>query len=313
MNSKAQLNISFGWLFAIIIGAAILAFAIFGATKMIKSNKYEQQAEGAQQLGILLNPLETGYESASSTPLTTTLETKIYNDCNSNTGVFGTQGISISEYNFKRWSPPGVESTFENKYIFSKNVAKGKTFYVLSKQFSFPFKIADLMILTSSEDRYCFDNPPSKVEDEISNLNQKNLAPNCSEEYFNYTKICFTGNNCDINVDLYDEVVNKGGKEVSFVIPEDDYGDKDYSLMYAAIFSDKENYDCQIIRIIKRMKELASIYQDKASLLNKRGCQNDLGDDLEFIINYDGENLKGIENTIEDLQRKNSNTNCELW
>ena len=43
-NKKGQLNISFGWLFAIIVGATILVLVIFGVTKIVKTSQQEQQA-----------------------------------------------------------------------------------------------------------------------------------------------------------------------------------------------------------------------------------------------------------------------------
>lgn len=303
-TKKAQLNISFGWLFAIIIGAAILALTIYGATKMIKSSGSEQQIEGAKQLGILLNPLETGFESASSTPLTTTIDTRIYNSCGKN-GDFGTQKISLSEYSFKEWPPPSQEITSENKYIFSKNIVEGKNFYVLTKPFKFPFKVADIMILTSSKDKYCFKDAPSKVEEEISNMNQPNLAPNCSGEYKNYTKICFYPDVCNIVVNLDKKVVRKNGDFLNFEIL-----DNDYSLMYAAIFSDKENYDCQIQRLLKRTKKLAELYKEKTSLMD---CDSGLEEDLNSLSQIDEkEKISTFSDSVKALSNENRGV-CELW
>ena len=105
LNKKGDLNLSFGWLFAIIVGAVILILAIYGATKVIKTGQSEEQAVGAKELGILLNPLETGFESAISTPLVLRVETRIFNTC-SVSGNFGKQGIQTSEFSFKKWSSP---------------------------------------------------------------------------------------------------------------------------------------------------------------------------------------------------------------
>ena len=74
--------------FCNIVGAVILILTIFGATKVIKTGTQEQQVVGAKELGILLNPLETGFESATSTPLSVPVETRIYNGCD-NFGNFG--------------------------------------------------------------------------------------------------------------------------------------------------------------------------------------------------------------------------------
>lgn len=306
ISKRAQLNISFGWLFAIIIGAAILALTIYGVTKMVKTSGSEQQIIGAKDLGILLNPLETGFESASSTPLTTNVDTKIYNDCNE-AGDFGTQKLSLSEYTFKEWGPPGGKISFKNKYIFSKNIVEGKNFYVLSKPFSFPFKVSDIMILTSSKDKYCFDNAPQKIEEEILNLNQINLAPNCSGEYSNYTKVCFS-DNCEIMVNLNENIVKKGNENLDFYVL-----DNDYSLMYAAIFSDKENYDCQIQRLLKRTKILAELYNEKISLENQRGCNNGLSEELNSLINTETSRISDLDYLVNKIKNENENSECRLW
>src|SRR3989338_4082155 len=213
-SKRSQLNISFGWLFAIIVGAVILVLAIYGATKVIKTGQSEEQAVGAKEIGILLNPLEIGFESAISTPLSLRIETRIFNNCYPS-GNFGKQGIQTSELSFNRWSTPGVESNFENKYIFSKSpYTEGKKFYIFSKPFEFPFKISN------------------------SNYVQKNQD-----------KIYF----------------------------EED------ALMYAAIFSDKEIYECQVERLMKRTKHLLNLYLKKEILVQKN-CKSDLGSDLDLFI-----------------------------
>jgi len=43
-----------------------------------------QGVEASKDIGILLNPLETGFESARSNPIIFPKETRIYNKCNNN-------------------------------------------------------------------------------------------------------------------------------------------------------------------------------------------------------------------------------------
>jgi len=307
LKKRGQLNISFGWLFAIIVGAVILFLAVLGATKVIKIGQSEEQAVGAKELGILLNPLETGFESASSTPLALRVETRIYNNC-SLSGNFGKQRIQTSELSFNRWSAPGIESNFENKYIFSNSPAEGKKFYIFSKPFEFPFKVSDLIYLTSENEKYCFDNAPEDVAEEISQLNQANLAANCSNADDKTTKVCFN-KNCDIRV-YYDEgYIQKDKDKIYFE------GD---SLMYSAIFSDKEIYECQVKRLMKRTKQLAELYKGKELLLSQRNCKTNLGTDLDLLISQIGnaEDYKLIGNIadlVEDIKDKNKYAECELW
>jgi len=46
--------------------------------------------------------------------------------------------------------------------------------------------------------------------------------------------------------------------------------------MYAAIFSDKGNYECQVKRLMQRVAKLALLYEDKANFVSKRGCNSNL-------------------------------------
>lgn len=305
---KAQLNISFAWLFAIIVGATILVLAIFGTTRVIQTGTQEQTVVGARELGILFNPLETGFESAVSTPLNVNVETRIHNSCNE-FGTFGDQEIRLSEFSFNEWSPPSAPASFENKYIFSKRRVEGQNFYIFSKPFEFPFKVTDLIYLTSSNEKYCFDKSPEHIGKELSQIGQVNLAPNC-EDKEGFIKVCFEGGfDCDINVNYDSKSVEKTEGKVYF---EED------ALMYAAIFSDNDVYECQVKRLLKRTKELGLLYQEKNFLLLERGCKRDLGTDLNLFLNDledidSSSKLSRISNLVEDLEDKNNNLDCELW
>ena len=309
-NKKGQLNISFGWLFAIIVGAVIIFLAILLATKVIKIGQSEEQAVGAKELGILLNPLEIGFGSAISIPLPLKVETRIFNKC-SVSGNFGKQGIQTSEFSFNKWSAPGVESSFENKYIFSKApYTEGKKFYIFSKPFEFPFKVSDLIYLTSENEKYCFNNAPENIAEEILQLNQANLAANCSKTDDKTIKVCFkSAENCDINVNYNSKYAQKDKDKFYF---EED------SLMYAAIFSDKEIYECQVERLMKRAKQLAELYKEKELLLSQKNCAGELAVDLDLLISRlenaeDYRVINDVADLVEEIKNKNEYTECALW
>lgn len=306
-DKKAQLNMSFGWIFAIIVGAAILALTIFGVTKVIKTNQQEQSTVGTSQLSVLFNPLETGFESATSTFISTKVNTRIYNKCLLS-GDFGQQRLSLSEYSFDKWTIPSSETSFESKYIFSRDPSEGKRFYLFSKPFESPFKVSDLIYLTSENEKYCFDGAPERIEEEISQIGQPNLASNCTDKK-GYRKICFrSSSECDISVNYDLQYVEKKNSEKMYF--------NDDTLMYAAIFSDKELYECQVQRLIKRTRELASLYNEKAILMSQRNCKSDLVDDLAWLKNLeikDSSELPNLDYTIEAIASKNKYSYCKLW
>tara|TARA_Y100000310_G_scaffold342099_2_gene443777 strand:- start:445 stop:1374 length:930 start_codon:yes stop_codon:yes gene_type:complete len=307
-NKKGFLQMSFAWLFAIIVGAFILFLAIYASTKIVNTEQTSLDAQAAKEIGVLLNPLETGFETGKTTSLRLPSETRIYNRCNNN-GVFGRQIIQISQKSFNEWSDTDVNVGFSNKHIFSEDYVEGKKFFIFSKPFNFPFKVADLIFLTSSEERYCFVNPPEDIDRELSNLKQENLVRNiCSEGDI---KVCFSpGSDCDIQVNEDSRYVEKDGGRMDF------YED---ALMYAAIFSDKNVYECQLKRVMQRGEQLALLYQDKANLISREGCNTNLNQELSSLgsleDSFEGSsNLNNyMVNLVEDVEKRNNLAECKLW
>src|SRR3990167_5460352 len=116
---KGAIEMSFGWLFAIVIGISIIALAIFGVTRIIKTENQAIDVKAGEEIGILLNPLETSFESAKTTSFSIPAESRIYNRCD-NSNEFGSQKISVSQKSFNKWSETNLEASFSNKYIFSE-------------------------------------------------------------------------------------------------------------------------------------------------------------------------------------------------
>jgi len=305
---RGYLQISFAWLFAIIVGAFILFLAIFASTKIIHLGTYEIDTKTAKTLGGLLNPLETSFETGKITSLTLPTETRIYNKCN-NRGNFGRQIIQISQKSFNKWPEPSGPVGFSNKYIFSDNIIEGKKFYLFSKPFDFPFKVSDLIYITSSQKNYCFLDAPENIKEEISDLGQENLfVDTCSE---NSIKVCFSsGTNCNVFVNYNRRNIQKDGEILYFE------GD---ALMYAGIFADKEIYECQLKRLMQRIDQLALLYRDKAVFVSEKGCNSNLNADLLILSNAannfeSSAHLGSINTFVEGIKNKNdANWECKLW
>lgn len=310
MRKKGFLQISFAWLFAIIVGAVILFLAIFAVTKMIDTQETITSVKTAKEIGVLLNPLETGFEIGQTTTLTFPTETRIYNKCDNLNGVFGKQGIQISQKSFDKWTETDLEVGFANKYIFSENYTEGQTFYIFSKPFEAPFKVSDLIYLTSSKDNYCFNglDEYEEVKEELDSFNQENIfTENCPDESI---KVCFDGSDCEIKVDYGNKRVKKRDKNLYF---------REDALMYAAIFSNSDIYNCQLQRLMQRVEVLTQIYKDKENFILQRGCNSNLGGDLIQLGNSaknldDSIKLDNVWNIVEDIKEKNElNSQCKLW
>jgi|TARA_Y100000310_G_scaffold246957_1_gene252460 hypothetical protein len=302
---KGYLQISFAWIFAIIVGVFILFLAIFLTTKIIKTEEIALDSKTAKEIGVLLNPLETGFETGKVNSLSLPTDTRIYNRCNNN-GEFGRQIIRISQKSFDEWTKTDVDVGFSNKYIFSENYVEGKKFYLFSKPFNFPFKATDLIYLTSQSKRYCFVNPPEDIKNEITSLKQENIqVNNCSDDS---TEVCFN-RNCNITVNYNGKYVEKNNEKMHF---ESD------ALMYSAIFSEKEIYECQIKRLMKRVGNLALLYKDKIGFVSQVGCNSNLESDLLQLNNLannleNSGNLNSFILLTENIKERNNLAECKIW
>ena len=309
---KGALEISFGWLFALIAGAVILFLAIYFSTKLINTQQTTVSAETGKEIGVLLDPLETSFESSQTTSISIPADTRIHNICDSR-GNFGEQTIRLDQKSFGKWINTSVNVGFSNKYIFSGKEMEGQKFYIFSKPFDFPFKIADLFYMTSSNEVYCFENAPDDIAAEINDLNQSNLlTDNCNSKEIT---VCFGSSGCNVSVDYNSGTVEKNGETMYFAGSGEDNGK---SLMYAAIFSNKDVYECQLNRLMLRTKEISMLYKDNELITSKKGCDTNLGGDfndfIDMISVYNSSADIGVIKMKADIiEQKNSARMCWLW
>jgi hypothetical protein len=275
MEKRAEFG--FVWFFAIVAGIAILVLAIYGATKFGDVSETENQATIAKKISILTDPLEAGFTSATFGTITFQTETEIKNVCDPS--GFGRNSISArtkTEINTGK-SEFSIPVSSSEKYIFSRDVDSGNSYYVLSKSFDFPFKIADYVILVSDSQNYCFKDAPEEVFEELSSLKIPIIHfDNCSRADSDMTVVCFGTEGCDVSVigecqscqDLFARgtVITSNGDSVPYV----------GNLLYAAIFSDTYNYECNVDRLLYRGSLTSRVLTRKAELMNARSCNTNL-------------------------------------
>jgi len=315
MKNKKGIEFSFAWMFSIIVGAVIIFLAIYGATRLVRTERAVSEAEVAKQLEILLNPVETSIEEGKISRISFVDETRLYNNCRAE-GTFGVQRIRTSTKSGigDEWSPPGVAATMFNKYIFSSEIIQGEEIEIFSKPFNMPFKVADVLVVWSDQKEYCFVEPPSNIEEEIKSLKPKGLnvtsdKDDCKE---GSVVVCFTTSGCDVDVSMITKSVTKNGESVRF---DDSFDD---SLLYGAIFADVELYECQLKRLMKRASELSLAYRDKSGVLSREGCSTNLEADLVGLANAgleieDSFDLGPIVNMAKSLEVRNDVLSCRLF
>lgn len=308
ISKRGFLQVSFGWLFAVIIGAIIIFFAIYASVKLINSEEAVASTETGREIAVLLNPLETGFGEERSTLLTVGTDSQLGNRCNK-FGEFGEQEISVAQRISGEWKDAGINQIFYNKYIFSKDSVEGKSFYLFSKPLVLPFNVADLIFLTEATESYCFVNAPEKIKQELEDLGQDNLlTANCEATSL---RVCFRSeeSNCDIRVNTNEKSVTKGTEKV--------YYETD-ALMYGAIFAEKYTYECQVSRLMSRLESLALLYDDKASKLMET-CENQVSflplaaSASVLADNGDSSELIDVKAIADDVENANKRAECKLW
>lgn len=313
-------DFNFVLIFAIVAGISILILAIYGATKAGSTLQNQNEAELAKTIEIITDPLQAGFAESSTSKIVFNKETRISNDCTT-FGGFGKNSIAVQTRSGigEPWSSDLTPVSIHNKYIFSE-YEQGKTFYVFSKPFSSPFKVADLLFVTSKN--YCLVSPPNTIAEEILGLGVKNIGietninNTCKD---NSTRVCFDASGCDIQV--YGQC-----SDIS-CISKYDYGyvmkGKDrltYSgeaLLFGAIFSDKVLYECNVDRLLFRLSNIAAVLSQKADLMNERGCNTLLKPDMELLSiqtrNATSIDLIDLYVSGKNLDKKESREQCGLW
>lgn len=289
MKNKRGYEFSFAWIFAIMVGAIILFLAIYVTTQIVGLERFKAETKTGKKIGILLNPIATNLEQAKFATIIVPDETIIFNNCTEPTSFqpFGSQGISISarQGNLRNENADiGAKSRFHDRYLFSNPEVEGKKeFYVLSKPFKFPFKVADLMILWSDKESYCFVNPPTPIENDIDRLNLEDAniryTNSLSGECLTAKTVCFssTTSGCDINVNTNQNVMSVTHKNQQPIYYAESFDNTDkYALLYAAIFSNPQEYECQVKRLMERASQLAILYKNKAGFYDSEyNCASD--------------------------------------
>jgi len=315
MKNKNAIAMPFNWIFAIIVGAIILFLAIYATAKFISTSQYQINTETAAKLTALLDPMGTGLASGKSTQINFKKETRTYYEC-SDLGQWGEDSIAFSEKVFSGWGEKGGEINTK-KYVFSEKIIEGKKLNLLSKSFFMPFKVGDIIVISGKD--YCFYQAPDEIREEVEGLGVKNIKFSDNLENCTGISVCFESNICDINVyGLCEDYNCKSKYDYGKVFKEQATLYYDNSLLYAAIMSSPEIYECNLRRLMKRFIELSNIYIDKIEILEVKHCSSTLKSDLINMKNLardleDSEDLFILSKNAEKMDAKNNAAICKLW
>jgi len=312
LENKKAVEFGFNLIFSLIVGAFILFLAIYFASKFIKTQENVFYTESAAQIVSFLDPFETGIASGKSSEINFKKETRIYNEyCNPNDNLpFGLQKISFSEKTLgEKFGDKGEKIQVKNKYIFSDKIVQGKKMNIFSVSFSMPFKISDLLIIFSKD--YCFYDPPQKIVDDVEGLRIKNIYFPNETEKCNGVRVCFKDySNCDIKVYEDEKYVQKEGKRLYYYD----------NLIYGAIFSSSDVYECNVKRLMNKIEALGEIYENKIKIIERKGCDPRIELKLSNLMNITRniDNSKALNqisklsDEIDEINRA-ANPGCKLF
>jgi len=322
-KNKKGFEMSFSMIFSLIAGAVILFLAIYATMRFIDVGKESTYAEAAKSIDNYLGNLVTGIAEGVSTKISFRKETRVMFSCylpdNAN-NPFGKQTIGFSEESGIRetWYNSTTKITRKNKYIFANNTEQGKKIFIFIKPFYMGFKVDDLIIMSSST--YCFVRggtpDPSRIIEDLENLQMENVkvVDNINECGKGNITVCF-GDGCDINV--YSDSYSSQGYdeyETGYVQKGSDLFNYAGNLLYGAIFSSKNIYDCNLARLGEKTATLSELYLGKISQVESKGCDSRIETELYSLSQGFGETtIVDQYQTAKGMDEYNSLANCKIY
>ncbi len=321
IKNKKGVELSFAVIFSVIVGAVIIFLAVYFGSRLINVSQQLHSSEVSQELSVLLDPLETGIASTESMRVKLPQEVRIDFSCYE-AGSFGRQEIQTQVKGVgDKWGEKGAEIPVYNKYIFSEDLETDKL-YLFSKSFEFPYKVSEIIFISS--DNYCLIDPPSRIEEEFISISHQgglkniNITFNADECKENAKKVCFN-EKCEISVfgtctglncrDEFDTgYVEKDNEKLYF----------SGNLLFGALFSSPDNYECNVKRLMKRVNQLGLLYISKSDIVAKENCIWGLDSELSSFMNSarnlnNSVSLLNLKIQSDSLKTKNENTLCEMW
>lgn len=323
MKSKKG-GLQFGWIFAVIVGAVILFLAFYFVGQLMMEGRIESETVSARSLDIVLMPLshfgELGAVTAYLLKLPQTSKIELSCELPSSFNPLGSNSILLVAE--QKEAGVGIPKKVYDKYLFGENLNKTpkKRFQSLTKSVEMPWRIVDLTMLWPADRNYCFVSAPDRIEQElgdaITGLNISSIS--FDETDCNGANVCFKpGTNCDVEVSNSQQ---EGTGIVTKKLPGKPRESLNYAgdaLMYAAIFSDSEIYNCNLQRIGKRLELEIEVYEKKAKILTVEGCPTvPLSDFKALVANTDldfSSKLPQIWLKAKGIKQRNNYAECKLF
>lgn len=252
----------------------LIVGAVFLAFFMGFAIKYKDLQEKKTEI-IFLNNLDIALTNLQSSSFTTSTNIELPLDVNINCNNKG-YNIFINENN-------------DADYIIASKEKLKNKIYIWYKPYKIPFQATNFYYITD-------DNPLNIFTNNIELVNSlKNDMP----ESFSSRLNVFSGNKLIINGDKNKGTMFFEGKNIPYLGKE---------MLYAAVLS--SNYSCFYDSVKKEMNEAISIYENKARVLSKSGCNyNLILSKMNLLRDINSVDYSIVEN-IEEMNRNLISINC---
>jgi len=302
---------SFNWLFSLIVGGFILFFALYAASQFVKTSQKTTNTEIAASILSLFDPLETGVASGKSSQIDFVKQSQLVFDCSPNQNIFGEQRVRFFEKTFgDAYGEAGERISIKDKYVFVEDSIQGKSLYYFSKPYFAGFKVADLLMLYSDEQTYCVYDANEDFMSEVSGLNLKQIIFMNATTRCEGIRVCFGSNqkNCAISVFENEGYVLKENKKLYYTD----------NLLFGAIFSSPQTYECNVQRLKHRFDALAQIYLGKIEVIQRSSCSVTLGPILLGLVDFQidsSKDLSAFQEKVKEMDaiNKRAKDGCKVY
>ena len=149
MKNKAQVEVQFNWIFILIVGAIILSFFVVIAMRQ------KQASESSINVGFFVN-----FEKALSGISAVQGKTLLFEVPNMDLNYECTSGCDCAAYAGVSRARASASFNMRDKIIFSPNKLKGNNLLTMSRDWSYPFRITNLLFITSPQVKYLIEDTP---------------------------------------------------------------------------------------------------------------------------------------------------------
>lgn len=272
LKQRKGLEMTFNWIFSIIIGAIILTFFVYFAVQNtdlfgnLTANRVALELDNAFS-GFQTTVVETNLEF--NKPIKLEFKCENIADDVRETILINDKGKSI----------------LRDKIVFAPTNIEDTKFLLFTSEWKVPYKVANFIFLTSPKEKYKFEYLPENFE-----------LPNFLGLSENGKNVKFITDTNPCSIDSNKIIINYGKDEYDeyygwICTPNSSqpYGFYGKAMIYAAIFSD--DFDCLYDLMIKKLNLVSSLYKEKAIIIND-------------IVSRD--KLRSIEEIENPLQFKNN-------